>query len=76
MSSVSEPSSPVIVQRVVLTMTADVAKDTGLVGKDKRGLKQQFADFSEYFSNWKHARTLFAVSASWFLLYVQIHHFR
>lgn len=45
-----------------------VATDTGLVGKDKRGLKQQFRDFREYFSQWKHARTLFAVCASWFLL--------
>ena len=45
-----------------------VATSTGLVGKDKRGLKQQFHDFNVYFSNWKHARTLFAVCASWFLL--------
>lgn len=48
-----------------------VAKDTGLIGADKRGLKQQFADFRLYFANWKHARTLFAVSAAWFLLYVR-----
>ena len=45
-----------------------VATETGLVGEDKRGLKQQFRDFREYFSTWKHARTLFAVCASWFLL--------
>ena len=45
-----------------------VATETGLVGKNKRGLKQQFRDFREYFSTWKHARTLFAVCASWFLL--------
>lgn len=45
-----------------------VATDTGLVGKDKRGLKQQFQDFKTYFNDWKHARTLFAVCASWFLL--------
>ena len=45
-----------------------VAKDTGLVGADKRGLKQQFADFHNYFSNQKHALTLAAVSAAWFLL--------
>ncbi|KAF2164026.1 hypothetical protein M409DRAFT_57122 [Zasmidium cellare ATCC 36951] len=44
-----------------------VSKDTGLVGKDKRGLKEQFADFRVYFSNWRHARTLFAVSFCWFL---------
>lgn len=44
-----------------------VATETGLVGKNKRGLKQQFEDFNVYFSNWKHARTLFAVCASWFL---------
>lgn len=45
-----------------------VARETGLVGKDKRGLGDQFRDFREYFSHWKHARTLFAVCASWFLL--------
>lgn len=45
-----------------------VATETGLVGKDKRGLGQQFHDFTRYFSDWKHARTLFAVCASWFLL--------
>lgn len=44
-----------------------VATETGLVGKDVRGLKQQSEDFRIYFSKWKHARTLFAVSASWFL---------
>ncbi|KAK5698965.1 hypothetical protein LTR97_006614 [Elasticomyces elasticus] len=44
-----------------------VATETGLVGKDVRGLKQQFEDFRVYFRNWKHARTLFAVSAAWFL---------
>lgn len=45
-----------------------VSTETGLVGKDKRGLAQQLKDFREYFANLKHARTLFAVSASWFLL--------
>lgn len=45
-----------------------VSTNTGLVGKDKRGLGQQFEDFKIYFNNWKHARTLFAVCASWFLL--------
>lgn len=44
-----------------------VSTDTGLVGKDKRGLKEQFADFRTYFAEWRHARTLFAVCASWFL---------
>lgn len=44
-----------------------VSTDTGLVGKDKRGLKEQLADFRTYFSEWKHARTLFAICASWFL---------
>jgi PHS family inorganic phosphate transporter-like MFS transporter len=44
-----------------------VSTDTGLVGEGKRGLKEQFADFRLYFSQWKHARTLFAVCASWFL---------
>lgn len=45
-----------------------VSRDTGLIGKDKRGLGDQFQDFREYFSKWKHARTLFAVCAAWFLL--------
>ena len=45
-----------------------VATETGLVGKDKRGIKQQFEDFRVYFADWKRARTLFAVCASWFLL--------
>ena len=45
-----------------------VATETGLIAKNKRGLGQQFEDFRVYFSDWKHARTLFAVCASWFLL--------
>jgi len=45
-----------------------VSKNTGLVGEDKRGLKAQFDDFRVYFSDRKHARTLFAVCAAWFLL--------
>lgn len=45
-----------------------VSTETGLVGKDKRGLGEQLKDFREYFSDPKHARTLFAVSAAWFLL--------
>ncbi|KJX92423.1 hypothetical protein TI39_contig5853g00001 [Zymoseptoria brevis] len=32
-----------------------------------RGLPGQLKDFREYFSDFKHARTLFAVSAAWFL---------
>ncbi|BCS21739.1 inorganic phosphate transporter Pho84 [Aspergillus puulaauensis] len=34
---------------------------------DKRGLREQFRDFAVYFSEWKHAKVLFATSASWFL---------
>lgn len=45
-----------------------VATETGLMGKNKRGLKQQFQEFREYVKDWKHPRTLFAVCASWFLL--------
>lgn len=45
-----------------------VSTETSLVGKDKRGLSEQFKDFREYFAIPKHARTLFAVSAAWFLL--------
>ncbi|KAJ5721316.1 uncharacterized protein N7483_009250 [Penicillium malachiteum] len=37
------------------------------VSNNKRGLKDQWKDFREYFGDWKHARTLFATSASWFL---------
>ncbi|KAJ5928690.1 hypothetical protein N7466_007646 [Penicillium verhagenii] len=33
----------------------------------KRGLKQQWRDFREYFGQWRHARALFATAASWFL---------
>jgi hypothetical protein len=51
--------------------TKYVSRETSLVGKGKRGLAEQLKDFREYFANLKHARTLFAVSASWFLLWVQ-----
>lgn len=44
-----------------------VAKETSLTAKGKRGLREQFHDFREYFSEWKHARTLIAVSGTWFL---------
>lgn len=44
-----------------------VATETGLVGQHQRTLAQQFADFRVYFREPKHARTLFAVCASWFL---------
>ncbi|KAL4872787.1 hypothetical protein BDV12DRAFT_210134 [Aspergillus spectabilis] len=33
----------------------------------KRGLKEQWADFCEYFLEWKHAKVLFATCAAWFL---------
>lgn len=45
-----------------------VSTDTGLVGKDKRGLKEQFADFRVYFAEWRHAKALFGVCSTWFLL--------
>lgn len=44
-----------------------VAKETGLFDKSKRGLAEQVCDFRAYFSKWRHARTLFAVSFVWFL---------
>lgn len=34
----------------------------------KRGFKQQWRDFRGYFSQWKHAKVLFATAAAWFLL--------
>ena len=34
-----------------------------------RGWTEQWADFREYFKQWKHAKVLFATAASWFLLY-------
>ena len=37
----------------------------------QRGLHQQWHDFREYFSDWKHAKVLFGVSAAWFLLSVR-----
>lgn len=48
--------------------TKYVSTETGLMGKDKRGLSEQMKDFRGYFADTKHARTLFAVSAAWFLL--------
>ncbi|KAJ6007755.1 hypothetical protein N7540_011731 [Penicillium herquei] len=46
----------------------DIAKLTEIVvSHNKRGLKDQWRDFREYFGDWKHARTLFATSTSWFL---------
>ncbi|KAJ5811864.1 hypothetical protein N7474_008165 [Penicillium riverlandense] len=32
-----------------------------------RGWKEQWADFREYFGEWRHAKVLFATAASWFL---------
>lgn len=51
-----------------MLMYSDVAEETSLTRNGKRGLRQQFQDFKEYFSHWKHAKVLFAVSMSWFLL--------
>ncbi|OQE23954.1 hypothetical protein PENFLA_c010G10861 [Penicillium flavigenum] len=44
-----------------------VLKETNTEKVDERGLKEQFRDFAVYFSEWKHAKALFATSASWFL---------
>ncbi|KAL6251428.1 hypothetical protein RBB50_001637 [Rhinocladiella similis] len=44
-----------------------VAKETSLKHNGQRGLHQQWQDFREYFSEWKHAKVLFGVSAAWFL---------
>ncbi|KEF51352.1 uncharacterized protein A1O9_12702 [Exophiala aquamarina CBS 119918] len=44
-----------------------VAKETSLKHNGQRGLHQQWRDFREYFSEWKHAKVLFGVSAAWFL---------
>ncbi|KAJ5724691.1 hypothetical protein N7493_006419 [Penicillium malachiteum] len=38
-----------------------------VVCNNKRGLGDQWKDVREYFGDWRHARTLFATSASWFL---------
>lgn len=45
-----------------------VAKNTSLTNPDERGLKRQFADFRDYFREWRHGLALFAVCAVWFLL--------
>jgi hypothetical protein len=37
----------------------------------KRGLKEQWADFCDYFLEWKHAKVLFATSAAWFLFFCE-----
>lgn len=50
----------------------DVAGETSLKNDGKRGLNEQFKDFREYFSEWRHAKVLFAVSMSWFLLWVMV----
>lgn len=46
----------------------DVSKDAEAEQAEKRGLKEQFRDFAVYFSEWRHAKVLFATLASWFLL--------
>ena len=48
-----------------------VATETSLISGGGRGLKDQFRDFRVYFSEWRHAKVLFATCACWFLLYVQ-----
>ncbi|KIW97786.1 uncharacterized protein Z519_01370 [Cladophialophora bantiana CBS 173.52] len=48
-------------------ITIDVAEETSLKKDGKRGLREQFRDFKVYFSEWKHAKVLFAVSMCWFL---------
>lgn len=50
-----------------------LAKETSLTAKDKCGLRDQFRDFREYFSQWKHTRTLIAVSITWFLFDIAFH---
>ena len=47
---------------------SDVATSTALTANGSRGLKEQFADFREYFRTPRHGMALFAVSAVWFLL--------
>ncbi|OCT46997.1 putative inorganic phosphate transporter [Cladophialophora carrionii] len=44
-----------------------VAEETSLKKDGRRGLHEQFRDFKTYFSEWKHAKVLFAVSMCWFL---------
>ena len=56
---------------VSLTCSPDVSKEKPKDSDaevEKRGLMEQFRDFREYFSEMKHAKVLFATSASWFLL--------
>jgi PHS family inorganic phosphate transporter-like MFS transporter len=45
-----------------------VATETSLISGSGRGLGDQFRDFRVYFSEWKHAKVLFATCACWFLL--------
>ncbi|KAJ6095468.1 hypothetical protein N7486_006214, partial [Penicillium sp. IBT 16267x] len=44
-----------------------VATETSLAGPDTRNYGTQIKDFKEYFSQWMHAKVLFATSATWFL---------
>lgn len=52
----------------VLTIHTDVAKNTSLIKKDQRGMRQQLVDFRNYFGEWRHGIALFGACASWFLL--------
>lgn len=42
-----------------------------VAGRDRRGLRDQIRDFREYFTDRNHLLSLFAVCASWFLLYAE-----
>ncbi|KAI1432949.1 inorganic phosphate transporter [Xylaria sp. CBS 124048] len=44
-----------------------VANETSVTNINKRGISEQFRDFKEYFSEWRHARVLMATALSWFL---------
>jgi PHS family inorganic phosphate transporter-like MFS transporter len=52
----------------MLITQLDVAKETSLTNHTKRGYAAQWRDFKVYFSEWRHAKVLFATSMSWFLL--------
>ena len=63
-----------IIRHIDLVMTLlDVAKETGIGNKDRRGSKQQWADFLEYFNfktrmNRRHVMTLCSTALTWFFL--------
>jgi hypothetical protein len=50
------------------SQSADVEEKTGAVSGISQGLRKQWHEFREYFSDINHAKVLFATRTTWFLL--------